>query len=282
MATNNSINIAANNGGIVYSNATNFSVLAGTATANQVLLSGSTATPSWSTATYPATTTVNQLLYSSSANTIAGVSTAINGVLITSAGGVPSIGSTLPTAVQDNITRLGTIVSGVWNGTVIASTYGGTGVNNGSSTITIGGSVTFSGAFTFTGTITANTSVTFPTSGTLATTGQVITPVDQTSGSVTMTSNRLYVTDNGASLVTYTLPTSSSIGDVVEIIGKSSGLWKIAQASGQQISIGSSASTLGATGFVSATLLSDCVRLVCTTANTIWTDASVQGNLTVS
>jgi len=55
----------------------------------------------------------------------------------------------------------------VYNGGVIGSTYGGTGVNNGSSTITIGGSVTLSGAYTFTGTLTANTSVTFPTSGTL-------------------------------------------------------------------------------------------------------------------
>jgi len=39
-----------------------------------------------------------------------GLATANNGVLITSAGGVPSIGSTLPNAVQDNITRLGTVV----------------------------------------------------------------------------------------------------------------------------------------------------------------------------
>jgi len=58
----------------------------------------------------------------------------------------------------------------VYNGGVIGSTYGGTGVNNGSSTITIGGSVTLSGAYTFTGTLTANTSVTFPTSGTLVNT----------------------------------------------------------------------------------------------------------------
>lgn len=57
-----------------------------------------------------------------------------------------------------------------WTGT-LSGTRGGTGVNNGASTITIGGNVTFSGGFTFTGTLTGNTSVTFPTSGTLATTG---------------------------------------------------------------------------------------------------------------
>ena len=69
-----------------------------------------------------------------------------------------------------SLTSVGTIGTGTWQGTVIGSTYGGTGVNNGSSTITIGGNVTMSGAYTFAGTLTANTTVTFPTSGTLATT----------------------------------------------------------------------------------------------------------------
>lgn len=82
---------------------------------------------SYTTATYPATTTINQLLYSSSNNVIAGLATAVNGVLVTSAAGVPSIGTTLPNAVQDNITRLGTITSGVWNGTAITVPNGGTG-----------------------------------------------------------------------------------------------------------------------------------------------------------
>jgi hypothetical protein len=44
-------------------------------------------------------TTVNQILYSSAANTIAGLSTANSGVLVTSAGGVPSIATDIPTAV---------------------------------------------------------------------------------------------------------------------------------------------------------------------------------------
>jgi len=44
-------------------------------------------------------TTINQLLYSSAANTIAGLATANNGVLVTSAGGVPSISSTLPSGM---------------------------------------------------------------------------------------------------------------------------------------------------------------------------------------
>lgn len=71
---------------------------------------------------------------------------------------------------QTSITTLGTIGTGTWNGTVISPTYGGTGVNNGSSTITLGGSLTFSGAFTTSFTVTGNTSVTLPTTGTLVNT----------------------------------------------------------------------------------------------------------------
>jgi len=61
----------------------------------------------YTTATYPETTTINQLLYSSATNTVGGLATGNDGALITSGAGVPSISSTLPTAVQDNITRLG-------------------------------------------------------------------------------------------------------------------------------------------------------------------------------
>lgn len=122
--------LTASNGGIVYSSASALAILAGTATANQVLLSGSSTTPAWSTATYPATTSVNQILYSSSANIIGGITTGNNGTLITSAGGIPSISSTLPAAVQGNITSLGTITSGIWNGTLIAILNGGTGVTS--------------------------------------------------------------------------------------------------------------------------------------------------------
>ncbi len=75
---------------------------------------------------------------------------------------------------SSSITTLGTISTGVWHGTIIVGTYGGTGINNGSSTITIGGNIVFSGAHTFTGTLTGDTTITFPTSGTLATTAGTI------------------------------------------------------------------------------------------------------------
>lgn len=88
--------LTASNGGIVYSSASALEILAGTATANQIPMSASNAAPSWSTATYPATTTANQLLYSSAANTIGGLATANNSILVTDGTGVPSLATTLP------------------------------------------------------------------------------------------------------------------------------------------------------------------------------------------
>ncbi|HLX54010.1 MAG TPA: hypothetical protein VKR58_08710, partial [Aquella sp.] len=110
MATNNVINaplpisltnggtgaaLTASNGGIFYSNASTAAILNGTATANQVLLSGSNTTPAWSTATYPATTTVSQILYSSSANVIGGITTANSAALVTNSSGVPAFTATM-------------------------------------------------------------------------------------------------------------------------------------------------------------------------------------------
>ncbi len=62
-----------------------------TATAGQVLQSaGSSADPAFSTATYPSTTTINQILFSSSANVVGGISAVNNGTLISGATGIPS------------------------------------------------------------------------------------------------------------------------------------------------------------------------------------------------
>ena len=63
-----------------------------TATVGQVLQSaGPSADPAFSTATYPLTTTVNQLLYSSATDTVTGLATANRAVLTTNATGVPAL-----------------------------------------------------------------------------------------------------------------------------------------------------------------------------------------------
>lgn len=116
---------------------------------------------------------------------------------ITSTGGnTPVIDISASYVGQSSITTLGTIGSGTWQGTIIGATYGGTGVNNGSSTITLGGSLTTSGSFASTFTMTGITSVTFPTSGTLATTSNTIGAVTKqtfiANGTYTPTSGMKY------------------------------------------------------------------------------------------
>ena len=110
--TNASLTAAA--GGIVYSDASKLQITAA-GSSGQILQSAGTSAPAWSTATYPSTagtsgtilrsngtnwvntsatypttTTINQILYSSAANTISGITAANNGVLATDGTGVPA------------------------------------------------------------------------------------------------------------------------------------------------------------------------------------------------
>lgn len=123
--------LVAANGAIPYSGAAVMALLA-PGSNGQLFQSGGGGSPNWTTPTYPSasgsagkllrsdgtnniyststfadTYAINTILYASSANTVTGLATGNNGVLITSAGGVPSISSTLPSAVQTNITALG-------------------------------------------------------------------------------------------------------------------------------------------------------------------------------
>jgi len=77
---------------------------------------------------------------------------------------LPTTGTLVNTAVTtlSNLTSIGTITTGVWNGTLISPNFGGTGVANGSSTITLGGNFATSGAFPLTLTATATTNSTLP------------------------------------------------------------------------------------------------------------------------
>jgi hypothetical protein len=104
--------------------------------------------------------------------------------------------------------------------------------------------------------------------------------VDQTSGTVTAAVNTGYVTDNGASLVTYTLPTTAALGTIIQIVGFSAGGWTIAQSSGQEIFFGNQHTTIGATGTLSSSNQYDQVTLVCVVANTKWAVSAAVGNLT--
>ncbi len=106
--------------------------------------------------------------------TVTNVSGTTNRITSTG-GGTPVIDISASYVGQNSITTLGTISTGAWNGSIITGAYGGTGINNGSSTITLGGNITTAAAFATSGanaltfTTTGSTNVTLPTTGTIAT-----------------------------------------------------------------------------------------------------------------
>ena len=91
--------------------------------------------------------------------------------------GSTSLGSGI---VSSSLTSVGTLTTGIWNASIIDATYGGTGVNNGSNTLTLSGSVTYTGGHTLELVSTAATSVTLPSTGTLATLDGVETLTNKT------------------------------------------------------------------------------------------------------
>jgi hypothetical protein len=123
--------LTASNGGIVYSTAGALDILAGTATTGQMLRSGASTTPSWSTTTYPTTNPINTIMYASSANVLGTISAANSAVLVSNATGIPSMSS----ALTD-----GQIIVGTTGGTPAPATLtAGVGItiSNASASITV-------------------------------------------------------------------------------------------------------------------------------------------------
>lgn len=83
---------------------------------------------------------------------------------------VPSTGVLSATGFSGSGASLTSLSASNISSGVLSSTYGGTGVNNGSNTITLAGNLATSGAFGITLTATGITNVTLPTSGTLVNT----------------------------------------------------------------------------------------------------------------
>jgi len=135
--------LTASNGGIFYSTATAGAILAGTSTALQMLQSGASSAPAWSTTTWPATSTINQLLYSSANNVISGLATVTSAVL-TTVSGVPTWSTDLSVALGGtgnntftaySVICAGTTATGAFQNVVGVGTSGQVLTSNGASAL---------------------------------------------------------------------------------------------------------------------------------------------------
>ena len=189
------------------------------------------------TATYPATVTVNRLLWASATNVVSDLATANSGVLVTSGAGVPSISTDIPTAVTIGsayLYRAGGTDVPVTDGGTGASTYATNGVLYGAGTSAIavtaqGGANTVlvanagAPAWSNTPTLTGTNFTGIPAAGVTGT-AAVLTGAAFT-GSVTITSSAavvasivntsidatvLYVTNNDASPQNWGVATAGS------------------------------------------------------------------------
>lgn len=96
------------NHGVIIGAASNAVSSTAVGSTGQVLQANSSADPSYSTATYPSSTTINRILYSSATNVVGQITTANNGALITNGSGVPSIGTVPIAAGGTNATSMST------------------------------------------------------------------------------------------------------------------------------------------------------------------------------
>lgn len=226
--------------GLAWSTATYPSIATGTGT---ILRADGT---NWvaTTATYPATTAINRIFYSTANNVVGELATTNRASLSTSATGVPTW-----LALTN-----GQIVIGSTAGAPAAASLSagpGISISGGSNTITISG------------------------------TGSGIGWTEVTGTTQAMTADNGYVANN-AGVVTFTLPATAAFGTAINVLGKGAGGWAVAQNAGQSIRIGSATTTVGVGGSLASTNAFDSFELICTTANTIWTAiGGVQGNLTI-
>jgi len=108
-----------------------------------------------------------------------------------------------------------------------------------------------------------------------------VTPV--AGASQAMTSNHSYIANDNV-LTTFTLPTTSSVGDILQIVGSAlnTGGWKITYTTGQIIwgPAGSSTATTG--NAASAAAAAQSATMVCVVANTTWVITANSGTITLT
>jgi hypothetical protein len=101
-----------------------------------------------------------------------------------------------------------------------------------------------------------------------------------TAASQTMAPGQAYIANN-AGLLTFTLPTTASVGTEIAVSGFGAGGWLIAQNAGQTIHFGNTDTTAGAGGSLASTNRYDQIDLLCVVADSEWVVLTAVGNLTV-
>lgn len=237
-------NLTASNGAVVWCDADSFELTA-IGAVGQILKSNGAAAPTWVTASFPASVTINDLLWSSDGTTVSSLATAASSILRTNSSGVPAWSGAMTN---------GQILIGSTGATPVAATITGTAgvsVTNGAGSITISGSGSGIGWNNVTGT------------------------------SASMAADSGYVANN-AGLVTLTLPATAAFGTALSVVGLGAGGWTIAQNVGQSIIIGNVTSTVGVGGSVASSNQYDSLNLICVVANTTWAaTGGPQGALTI-
>jgi hypothetical protein len=248
--------------------------IAGTAAQIGVANAGSTVTLSLIGPYTPATYTAHGVLIGEGASSVVATAAGTTGqVLIGSTGADPAFGAL---GLNSGLTAHGVLL-GENNSAIVASAAG----TNGQVFL---GSTGADPAF---GTLTTSTGVAY-TTGAAALAIDVknggYAVVDQSSGSATLVKQTSYVTDNGASLVTYTLPLAANAaqGNVYQITGGSAGGWTLAQNASQTIHLGTQNTTTGTSGSLSSNGRYASVTLQCINATGLdFVVIASTGNFTV-
>jgi hypothetical protein len=109
----------------------------------------------------------------------------------------------------------------------------------------------------------------------------VITPV--AGASQATVSGHTYIA-NDASLTTFTLPATSAVGDIIQIIGSALNVagWKITYSTLQIIWGPAGSSTITTGNATSAAAAAQCVTISCVVANTVWVITNNSGTITLN
>ncbi len=164
----------------------------------------------------------------------------------------------------------------VWNpliSTTIVPGFASSGINTINSIAPLAGNFTLTAGSNITLTPGANSITIASTGGGSSFTWNSIT------ASQTMVSNNGYLVASGT--LSLALPTTSAVGDEIEVVIAAGTSWTITQAAGQSVVVGNITSTVGVSGSV-ASNTGQTISLVCSVANTKWNAYGLVGNLSVT